>query len=100
MDVQTLRRERKKKKTPSLKSSLDLTIYTCGRTRSRKFSSCVKFFSPANGSLNLELSCQQRDSESEYRKRVRKRVKLPQNLEVGRRGTKWVSFVSVPTSKK
>ena len=77
-------KKEKKKLTPSMKSSLDLTICTCGRTCSRKFSSCVKFFSPGNGSLNLELLCRQRDSESEHRKRVRKRVKLPQNLEVGR----------------
>lgn len=98
VSVYTLRRERKKKKklTPSMKSSLDLNIYTCGHTCSRKFSSCVKFFSPANSSLNLEISCWQRDSESEYRKCQEK----GQATSKCRGRQKRVSFGPTPTSKK
>lgn len=87
--------EKKKKLTPSMKSSLDLNIYTCGHTCSRKFSSCVKFFSPANSSLNLEISCRQRDSESEYRKCQEK----GQATSKCRGRQKRVSFGPTPTSK-
>lgn len=73
-----------------------LNIYTCGHTHSRKFSSCVKFFSPANSSLNLEISCQQRDSESEYRKCQEK----GQATSKCRGRQKRVSFGPTPTSKK
>lgn len=96
MNVYTLQRERKKEKNEPRVWKAALNIYTCGHTRSRKFSSCVKFFPPANSSLNLEISCQQRDSESEYRKCQEK----GQATSKCRGRQKRVSFGPTPTSKK